>query len=94
MHHFQEKHGDEGIGSSSFVLPGGSGSAGRGAAGGERGANVILFGHTHEAYLHKDAELTVMNPGAAHFSYGVIDVAEDGSADIRVEDVPADFRKI
>jgi putative phosphoesterase len=64
------------------------------AKGESLGATILLFGHTHKPYLLKTADYTVMNPGAAHFSYGVIDVAEDGSADVRVEDVPADFRKI
>ena len=39
------------------------------------GAEVVLFGHTHEALLKKDGNLTLMNPGPAsgrYASYGVL----------------------
>ena len=33
------------------------------------GARIVIFGHTHEAYLREDEELTVLNPGSIG-SYG------------------------
>lgn len=43
----------------------------------ELGANVVLYGHTHRKYLWQTAELTVMNPGVPHESYGVIEMDGD-----------------
>ena len=30
----------------------------------ERGANAVLFGHTHVPYLYESPELTLLNPGS------------------------------
>ncbi len=40
------------------------------------GANMVIFGHTHEAYLKNDSQITILNPGALgdyHRSYAIYD---------------------
>jgi putative phosphoesterase len=54
------------------------------------GARIVLFGHTHEAYLREDEALTVLNPGSigdygAH-TYAVIET-ENGSFTARIEEI-------
>ena len=51
----------------------------------EKQADLVLFGHTHEAMLsHPSGELYFMNPGSVarprsgHASYGVIDITANG----------------
>ena len=42
-----------------------------------RGADIVLFGHTHVPYYEYDSGMYVMNPGAVRrfdCSYGVIDI--------------------
>jgi hypothetical protein len=52
----------------------------------ETGANLILFGHTHRAYLEKYPAYTIMNPGTPDKSYGVIEIEEGKLKDIRLEE--------
>lgn len=49
----------------------------------ETGADILLYGHTHEAACWQDDGMWVMNPGTvggrwARASYGVVEIAEDG----------------
>lgn len=42
------------------------------------GADILLFGHTHQPYCQKTEDgLWVMNPGAARFSFGTILLQDD-----------------
>jgi hypothetical protein len=43
------------------------------------GADILLFGHTHQAYCQQLEDLWVMNPGASRKSYGTI-LLENGTA--------------
>ena len=47
----------------------------------EAGAEVLLFGHTHEAKVDKSGDLWIMNPGTCQYggrlSYGVITVTRN-----------------
>ncbi|MBC3889340.1 YfcE family phosphodiesterase [Acetobacterium paludosum] len=59
-------------------------------AGMERNAQVILFGHTHQAFIEDDGQTVIMNPGsvgAARMgdpeSYGIITI-ENGEIDARI----------
>lgn len=53
----------------------------------EVGANVVLFGHTHQQGIETIDKLTLMNPGSIslpHFKgryVGIIDIDEDGNTD-------------
>lgn len=40
----------------------------------ELGADVGVFGHTHKAHCEKIGNVTLFNPGAAHRSYGVLEI--------------------
>ena len=51
----------------------------------ELGADIVLFGHTHERLLQKDGDMLIMNPGTV-FSYGLIDI-ENGKIDARIEKI-------
>lgn len=43
------------------------------------GADILLFGHTHQAYCQQlEDGLWVMNPGASRASYGTILIDADG----------------
>lgn len=47
----------------------------------EEKADILLFGHTHEAMTYYEDGLYVMNPGSCHgymASYGYIDITENG----------------
>ena len=47
----------------------------------EQQADILLFGHTHQAMTDYADGLTVMNPGSCHgygATYGVIDIADHG----------------
>ena len=40
------------------------------------GARVILFGHTHEAYLSEEKDMLIMNPGAiGRHRYGILELS-------------------
>lgn len=48
-------------------------------------ATVVLYGHTHVPYLSVSASCSVMNPGTPDRSYGVLELAADGTlTDIRL----------
>lgn len=51
----------------------------------ETGANLILFGHTHRAYLEKYPSYTIMNPGTPDQSYGVIEIKSGKQKDVRLQ---------
>ena len=43
-----------------------------------RGADIVLFGHTHNQYTEYGKELCIMNPGAvANSRYGMIDIVNN-----------------
>lgn len=47
----------------------------------EKNADILLFGHTHQALTEYDNGLYMMNPGSLHGSlgtYGVIDITKAG----------------
>ena len=48
----------------------------------EAGAEVLLYGHTHEAFCRRENGLWILNPGSVrelfHPSYGVILIGENG----------------
>jgi len=51
----------------------------------EKNAEVIVFGHTHEAFMQDDGQILIMNPGSIGAprrgdpeSYGLITTYEDG----------------
>lgn len=49
-----------------------------------RGADIVMFGHTHKPYFHKTADITVLNPGSVSYprqegrkgSYMIIEMDE------------------
>ena len=49
------------------------------------GADIILFGHTHEAFLNRCNGVWIMNPGCASETYGVLRIA-DGKAQWRMQE--------
>lgn len=58
------------------------------AAARETGANILLYGHTHEAVCRREEGLWVMNPGTvggryARATYGVIEI-KDGAITPRI----------
>ena len=54
------------------------------------GARIVLFGHTHEAYLREDEELTILNPGSIGDyginTYAVIET-DNGAFTARIEEI-------
>lgn len=42
-----------------------------------RKADVCIFGHTHLAYLEEKNGIRMLNPGAAHRSYAIIEIHQD-----------------
>ena len=40
----------------------------------ELGADIAVFGHTHQAHCEKIGNVTLFNPGAAPRSYGVLEI--------------------
>ena len=45
----------------------------------KRGADIVLFGHTHNQYTEYQESLCIMNPGSvANGDYGVIDITPKG----------------
>ena len=49
----------------------------------ELGADIVLFGHTHSAYLDEYDGMTVMNPGSV-VSYGIIEI-DEGKINAKLE---------
>ena len=48
-------------------------------AGRERGADLVLFGHTHEPLVHYEDGLTLFNPGSIYDGqYGFVDITNAG----------------
>lgn len=57
----------------------------------QRGADVLLFGHTHRPYCECYQGLWILNPGACSGSapsYGVVEIA-NGKANCRITDMYA-----
>ena len=52
----------------------------------KKGADIVLFGHTHKPYMEEDNELLVLNPGSLSLprqeghrpTYIVMEIADDG----------------
>ena len=45
----------------------------------DRGADLVLFGHTHTPLIHYEDGITLFNPGCAHEgAYGFVDVTRAG----------------
>ena len=42
----------------------------------EVGADIVLFGHTHRAFLDEVDGMTIMNPGSVS-GYGIIEIIDD-----------------
>jgi putative phosphoesterase len=59
----------------------------------ELGADIVLFGHTHEQMIEKDEELILMNPGSISLPrfkgryVGFIEIDEDGNIDTYLKEV-------
>ncbi len=49
------------------------------------GAQICVFGHTHTAHLEQKDGLWFLNPGPAHRSYGVIEIA-NGNIEIEIKE--------
>ena len=44
----------------------------------ELGANVCVFGHTHQRYNEKSGSVNMFNPGSASRSYGLLETGKGG----------------
>ena len=52
----------------------------------KKGADIVMFGHTHKPYMEEDNELLVLNPGSLSLprqeghrpTYIVMEIADDG----------------
>jgi putative phosphoesterase len=44
--------------------------------------DVILYGHSHEATLHKSGGVVYLNPGSGRYSFGILRVREDIDGEI------------
>lgn len=57
-----------------------------------RGADIVMFGHTHRPLLDMEDEITVLNPGSLSFprqagrqpSYIMMEINEDGEAQFEI----------
>lgn len=57
----------------------------------QKGADVVLFGHTHMAYEERDGDMLMLNPGAAGRGFfvsqpscgAVLSLQSDGSMEVR-----------
>ena len=49
----------------------------------ELGADIVLYGHTHRAFLDNTDEMIILNPGSVG-SYAIIDITED-NAEVKLE---------
>ncbi len=52
----------------------------------ELGADICIFGHTHQVYLERAGKVTLFNPGSAASHYGVIET-NNGEFDVKICDV-------
>lgn len=49
----------------------------------EQGCNIVIFGHTHQFFLQKEAGILFMNPGALrNGEYAILTVGEDGGVNV------------
>ena len=54
--------------------------------GGARGADIVMYGHTHRPYLDQQTDITVLNPGSLSYprqegrkgSYMIMELSEGG----------------
>ena len=59
----------------------------------QRGADIVMYGHTHKPSLTRDADLITLNPGSVAFprqegrrpSYMVMELDEGGKVDVSQE---------
>lgn len=62
----------------------------------EVGADIVLFGHTHQQGIERTEELILMNPGSIslpHFKgryVGIIDIDDDGNMDSYLRELKVD----
>lgn len=49
------------------------------------GAQLVLFGHTHRALCEQCDGIWLLNPGSARMSFGVVEIAQNGSFICRIE---------
>ena len=58
-------------------------------AGLARGADIVMFGHTHRPYFEQDDKITILNPGSLSYprqpgrqgSYMIMEIKSDGQVD-------------
>ena len=56
-----------------------------------RGADIVMFGHTHRPYLSEESDITVLNPGSLSYprqegrkgSYMIMEMNQDGECVFR-----------
>jgi predicted phosphodiesterase len=66
----------------------------------ERGADIVMTGHTHVAKIEKRGEAIYLNPGhlkasfdrGQHPSYAIVGIAEDG-LEITIHELNGDVRE-
>lgn len=54
-----------------------------------RGADIVMFGHTHRPYFEQDDKITILNPGSLSYprqpgrqgSYMIMEIKSDGQVD-------------
>ncbi len=51
----------------------------------ELGADLVVFGHTHRAHCEVIGDITLFNPGAAHRSYGILEI-NDGKFNLEIKE--------
>lgn len=59
----------------------------------ERGADIILFGHTHQPFLEEINDTLILNPGSISLprqkgrrpSYAIMDLKENGEVEVEVK---------
>ena len=52
----------------------------------ELGADICIFGHTHSAHNEKIGNIIMFNPGAAHKSYGILEITA-GEPRLKVKEI-------
>lgn len=61
----------------------------------QRGADIVLYGHTHVPDISYSGRITVMNPGSLSqprqktrkYTYGIIEIHDDGRADCNIQEM-------